>query len=247
LHIGSKFETVLIVAEMAWSFSSQAGTASGLNADALRQLAEAGNTQAQHDSGQRLLSREGISIDMGRVAYHLQLAADQGLAQAHVNYGFCSQKGEGISIDKRSAAHYFKLAVDQGYDRATCPLINEPSHIPNWIRISRPLMIVQRTFWAMEARSHLPQMTILATEVNPSCGHPYPCQKKRSNRTHRCTHRQHSRSSRPRFSEQHWDSMRADRTITLIVCVLPESEVSLHCFGTRKWTLSLITAQSSAQ
>jgi TPR repeat protein len=103
---------------MSRGSSSQAGTASGLNFDSVRQLADTGNAEAQYDYGRRLLSGEGISIDMRSAAYYLKLAADQGDAQARYNCGNYLQNGEGVSISMRSAAYYFKLAADQGYAEA---------------------------------------------------------------------------------------------------------------------------------
>jgi TPR repeat protein len=79
---------------MSRGSSSQAGTASGLNVDTLRRLAETGNAQAQWNCGVRLLSGEGLSIDMGRGAHYLKLAADQGLAEAQVSYGMCLKRDQ---------------------------------------------------------------------------------------------------------------------------------------------------------
>jgi TPR repeat protein len=62
--------------------SNPASTASGINFDSLRQLADTGNAQAQHEYSLCLFTGQGIPTDIGRAAHDMKLAADSGIAEA---------------------------------------------------------------------------------------------------------------------------------------------------------------------
>jgi TPR repeat protein len=82
-----------------------------LEAFAVMQKANAGESTAQHELGLRYLFGKGFPADTERAAYWIRKAADQDLPPAQFNLGILLMNGHGTEWDPFKAYRYFKKAA----------------------------------------------------------------------------------------------------------------------------------------
>jgi TPR repeat protein len=84
----------------------------------LRNIAAAGNAQAQFLLGGLYYHGEGVPQDLAEAARLYRLAADQGNAEAQNAIGFQYLQGMGAARDDAQAAYWFGKAAEQGHPGA---------------------------------------------------------------------------------------------------------------------------------
>lgn len=85
-------------------------------ADAVKELAEQGNAQAQARlASLYLLGREGFDKDEQKAAEWMEKAAKQGLIDAQVVMGAMYDRGMGVGSDRDKATHWYEKAAAQGH------------------------------------------------------------------------------------------------------------------------------------
>jgi TPR repeat protein len=103
------FAFLLVVAPL----QSQSDSKS-LDIASLRQKAEAGDTEAQAELGQRYFIGRGVAEDPGQARAWCQRAADKGNARGEVLLGQIYQFGAGVTVDFAQARTWYQKAADQG-------------------------------------------------------------------------------------------------------------------------------------
>jgi len=85
-----------------------------LDIQALKALAEKGDSDAQYDLGWVYESGEGAKKDLKEAFKWFSLAAKQGDPDAQFNLGWMYENGEGVSPDLKLAKKFYELAAEQG-------------------------------------------------------------------------------------------------------------------------------------
>lgn len=88
------------------------------DAEALRQLAERGNADAQFELGVRLLGGEGLPKDPARAAEWLQKAAAQRNLGAMNAMGTLYEEGVGVPKDEKKAFEWYEKSANYGFPLA---------------------------------------------------------------------------------------------------------------------------------
>ena len=85
---------------------------------ALRELADAGDAEAQVDLGVRYEYGRGVVKDYAVAVYWFRRAAEQGYAPGQVSLGYMYATGLGVVRDDAEAVRWFRRAAEQGNARA---------------------------------------------------------------------------------------------------------------------------------
>ena len=85
-----------------------------LHLTALRELAEAGDAEAQTELGERYEDGRGVRQDYAVAVSWFRRAADQGQAPGQAALGFMYFRGFGVAQDDTEAVRWFRRAADQG-------------------------------------------------------------------------------------------------------------------------------------
>ena len=85
---------------------------------ALRELAEAGDTEAQHEMAERYENGRGVGRDFGVAMSWYVRAAEQGHVPAQLEVGRRYAAGRGVERNDVIAASWFRRAAEQGHPRA---------------------------------------------------------------------------------------------------------------------------------
>ena len=80
----------------------------------LRELAEAGNVEAQNELGQRYETGRGVAQDFGAAVALYRQAAERGNARGQGNLGAMYVNGTGVQRDDDAALAWLRRAADQG-------------------------------------------------------------------------------------------------------------------------------------
>lgn len=80
----------------------------------LQSSADAGESAAQFDLGNRYLYGEGVDVDNFEAARWFRKAAEQGNNNAQYNLGVMYMQGTGVIADIAQAIDWFRKAADQG-------------------------------------------------------------------------------------------------------------------------------------
>ena len=80
----------------------------------LRDLAEAGNAEAQNELGLRDEGGRGVAQDNEEAARWYRRAAEQGNPHGQHNLGFMHQTGRGVMHDYEKAVRWYRRTADQG-------------------------------------------------------------------------------------------------------------------------------------
>jgi TPR repeat protein len=80
-----------------------------------RQLADQGNSYAQHSLGAMYAKGVGVPQDYAEAMKWLRLAADKGLAVAQNDMGIMYRQGWGVARDGAEAVNWFRRAADQDF------------------------------------------------------------------------------------------------------------------------------------
>jgi len=88
------------------------------DADALRQLAERGNADAQFELGVRQLGGEGLPKDVDQAAGWLQKAAAQEHPAAMNAMGTLCEEGAGVPKDEKKAVEWYEKSAKYGFPLA---------------------------------------------------------------------------------------------------------------------------------
>ena len=84
--------------------------------DAIRQMAEQGNSQAQAKlASLYLLGRDGVGKDEALAAEWMEKSANQGLVDAQVVMGALYDRGIGVTADRDKATKWYEKAAAQGH------------------------------------------------------------------------------------------------------------------------------------
>ena len=84
---------------------------------ALRELAEAGNAEAQTELRERYEDGRGVGRDYAVAMSWFQKAAEQGHAPGQAALGFMYDTGRGVEQDDTEAVRWFRCSADQGHAR----------------------------------------------------------------------------------------------------------------------------------
>ena len=85
---------------------------------ALRELAEAGDAEAQTEFGERYEDGRDVVLDYAVAVSWFQRAAEQGYAPGQAALGFMYARGLGVDQDDTEAVRWFRGSADQGHARA---------------------------------------------------------------------------------------------------------------------------------
>ena len=85
-----------------------------LSVAVLRELAEAGNAEAQNELGQRYETGRGVPQDFGTAVALYRQAAERGNARGQGNLGAMYVNGTGVQRDDNAALAWLRRAADQG-------------------------------------------------------------------------------------------------------------------------------------
>ncbi len=100
------------------SAQEQAPDEKSFNPEALKQLAERGNPDAQFEMGIRFLGGEGMPKDEKKAAEWLLKAADQQNLPAMNALGTLSEEGVGVNKDPKKAFEWYEKAAKYGFPLA---------------------------------------------------------------------------------------------------------------------------------
>ncbi len=89
-----------------------------LHVAALRELAEAGDAEAQTELGERYEDGRDVVQDYGVAVSWFRRAADQGHAPGQVALGFMYDRGRGVGQNDADAVRWYRRAAEQGNARA---------------------------------------------------------------------------------------------------------------------------------
>ena len=85
---------------------------------ALRELAEAGDAEAQTELGERYEDGRGVLQDYGIAVSWFRRAAEQGYAPGQAALGFMYMRGRGVAQDDAEGVRWSRRAAEQGNARA---------------------------------------------------------------------------------------------------------------------------------
>ena len=89
-----------------------------LHIASLRELAEAGDAEAQAELGERYEDGHDVGRDYWLAVSWYRRAADQGYARGQTNVGRMYGLGRGVSQDDAESVRWYRRAADQGYAHA---------------------------------------------------------------------------------------------------------------------------------
>ncbi|WP_296707239.1 hypothetical protein [Rhodoblastus sp.] len=98
--------------------NSLSAVQAGVQAVAIKDMAEKGDPAAQFDYGARLAEGRGVNQDKAAAVAWFEKAAAQGLPQAQYRLGAIYEKGVGAPRDPAKARDYYEKAANQGNVRA---------------------------------------------------------------------------------------------------------------------------------
>lgn len=80
----------------------------------LKQKAEQGDVEAQHDLGVSYYFGEGVEKNPNEAVKWWQKAAEQGNAKSQNNLGVCYQEGSGVEKNIQEALKWYRKSAEQG-------------------------------------------------------------------------------------------------------------------------------------
>ena len=89
-----------------------------LHIASLRELAEAGDAEAQTELGERYEDGHDVGRDYWLAVSWYRRAAEQGYARGQTNVGRMYGLGRGVSRDDRESVRWYRRAAEQGYAHA---------------------------------------------------------------------------------------------------------------------------------
>ena len=92
--------------------------AEGPAADGIKEAAEQGDAEAQHNLGLMHAEGRGVPQDDGEAVQWYRKAAEQGLAEAQVKLGAMYATGRGVPQDDGEAVQWYRKAAEQGLAKA---------------------------------------------------------------------------------------------------------------------------------
>ena len=84
---------------------------------ALRELAEAGDAEAQTELGGRYDTGRGVRQDDAEAVWWYRRSAEQGHARGQANLGFMYSTGRGVRQDAAEAVRWYRRSAEQGHAR----------------------------------------------------------------------------------------------------------------------------------
>ena len=88
-----------------------------LHIAALRELAAAGDAEAQTELGARYDTGRGVRQDDAEAVWWYRRSAEQGHARGHANLGFMYDTGRGVRQDDAEAVRWYRRSAEQGHAR----------------------------------------------------------------------------------------------------------------------------------
>ena len=153
-----------------------------LHIAALRELAEAGDAEAQTEFGERYEHGRGAAQDDRAAVSWFRRAAEQGHPSGQAALGFMYATGRGVAQDHAEAVHWFRRAADQGNARSQ---YNPRCQLPRRSRCGAgrrgscplvpPFGRAGKCPWADRPRRHVRHRSRGAAKRRGSCPVVPPC------------------------------------------------------------------------
>ena len=125
------------------------------NLAAVRQAAEQGDVEAQHNLGVLYGMGRGVPLDDAEAVRWYRLAADQGHARAQFSLGASYDFGRGVSEDEDEAVRWYRLAAAQG---VTSTQHNLGLVYDNGEGVPKDSVLAYMWFYVAAANGHGPAM-----------------------------------------------------------------------------------------
>jgi TPR repeat protein len=109
---------ILAVCVTAYAAQDEKGQPAAGSLEAVKQLAEKGNAEAQLKLAQMYQEGKGVAQNLQEAFKWCRKAAEQGLAQAQLLLGQMYETGKGVAKDGKEAMKWFQKAAEQGLEAA---------------------------------------------------------------------------------------------------------------------------------